>query len=146
MTPPAHGIYDTEDSVRLLLIKNSCFNIGSRGSGRQSGHSLVLTPAKPFKEEGSSFGVTPSLVRLHSHKRLGSVPPPRTHDVHPRVRLGLEPHFGPVKHEWLYRIALKITETLSPTTTTTWGYSRQGSQFLSSSVQAWQIISNRCNL
>ena len=34
--------------------------------------------------------------------------------VNPRVPLGLEPQFGPVRHEWLYRIAPKIVETLKP--------------------------------
>ena len=29
-----------------------------------------------------------------------------------RVRLGLESHFEPARHEWLYRIAPKIIETL----------------------------------
>ena len=32
----------------------------------------------------------------------------------PRVTLGLESHFGPVRHEWLYRIAPKIIETHKP--------------------------------
>ena len=34
--------------------------------------------------------------------------------VNPRVPLGPESHFGPVRHEWFYRIAPKIIETLKP--------------------------------
>ena len=39
--------------------------------------------------------------------------------VHPRVSLGLESHLGPVRHEWLYRIAPRIIERHN-TTMTTW--------------------------
>ena len=43
-----------------------------------------------------------------------SKPPPPAHGEKPRVPLGLESHFRPVWHEWLYRIAPKITEKLKP--------------------------------
>ena len=32
----------------------------------------------------------------------------------PRVPFGLESHFRPVRHEWLYYIAPKIIDTLKP--------------------------------
>ena len=38
----------------------------------------------------------------------------RTHGVNLRVPLGLESHFGPVRHRCLYHIAPKIIETLKP--------------------------------
>ena len=44
--------------------------------------------------------------------RSGSEPRPPAHGVNPRVPLG-ESHFGPVRHEWLHRIAPKIIETLN---------------------------------
>ena len=34
--------------------------------------------------------------------------------VNPRVTLGLESHFRPIRYEWVYRIAPKIIETLKP--------------------------------
>ena len=34
--------------------------------------------------------------------------------INPNAPLGLESHFGPVRHEWLYRIAPKIIETFKP--------------------------------
>ena len=41
-----------------------------------------------------------------------SEPRPPAHGANPRVPLGLESHFGPVRREWLHRIAPKIIETV----------------------------------
>ena len=46
-------------------------------------------------------GVMPSLLNFTD-----------AHGVNPRVSLGRESHFGPVRYEWLYRIAPKIIEML----------------------------------
>ena len=37
---------------------------------------------------------------------------PQAHGVNLRVPFGLESHFGPVRHEWLYPKAPKIIESI----------------------------------
>ena len=44
--------------------------------------------------------------------RPGSEPPSSTRGVNYCVLLGVESHLGPVRYEWLYRIAPQIIETL----------------------------------
>ena len=69
-----------------------------------------------FKEVGYSSEATPSLVRLHNHVWKSDAAWKRTSTTRarrkPRVPLGLESHFGPVRHKWSYRMALNIIETL----------------------------------
>ena len=50
-------------------------------------------------------------VTSDEQMRPGREPRP-AYGVNPRVLCSLESHFGPVSHEWLYRIARKIIETL----------------------------------
>ena len=56
------------------------------------------------------YVVAGSLVQ----SRLISIRVPEAASLVPRVPLGLYSHFGPVRHEWFYRIAPKIIETLKP--------------------------------
>ena len=102
---------------------------GSRGPGRQLARyrtsPLLLTPAQPFFR---SWGPLPELRRCSfactgtsdEQTRPGSEPYPSARGANPRVPLGLTSHLGPVRHEWLYRIAPRIIDTI-PTTTITWG-------------------------
>ena len=46
--------------------------------------------------------------------RPGSEPPRSARGVNPRIPLGLTSHRGPIRHEWLYRIAPRITDTYKP--------------------------------
>ena len=90
---------------------------GSRGQVTGPYHCADSSLAF-FKEVGSSsvlrrrrFTFT---VTSDEQTRLRSEPQLPAHGVNRRVPLGLESHFGPVRHEWLYRIAPKITETFKP--------------------------------
>ena len=130
--PRFHGVHGAEDSVRLLLTTNparsfSCprcqvYGISFKWFPRHwqtvgpvSGHSHCASLAF-FKEAGLSSGVTRFACTVTSDEqtRSGSKHRPPAHGVSPCVPFGLESHFGPVWHEWLYGIAPKIIETLKP--------------------------------
>ena len=53
-------------------------------------------------------------VTFDEQTRPGSEPHSLAHDLNPRVPLGLESHFRPGRHEWFYRLAPKIIETIKP--------------------------------
>ena len=86
--------------------------------GPISGPSPVDSSLAFCKEIGSSWGVTPSLVRWHRHVWWTDASRKRTSRVRarrkPSVSLGLVSHLGPVRHEWLYRIALRIIDIHKP--------------------------------
>ena len=69
-----------------------------------------MTAVYPFLK---GWGPFPELNRLWL-AYIGSEPRPAAHGVNPRGPLGLKSHFGLVRHELLYRLALKITEKLKP--------------------------------
>ena len=73
---------------------------------------LQLTLFKRGGVRFRSYAVPDSLAARQT--RPGSEPWPLAHGVNSRVPLGLESHFRPVKHEWLYRIARKIIQPLKP--------------------------------
>ena len=143
LNPPAHG--GTEGSVRLT--KNlacsflRCRLNGSRSLGRQLGRYRAPPSLESAHWEGPD--IQPFLKRwgplsdLRRHwfaytvtsdeqTRLGSEPRPHANGVSLRVALGLESDFGPVRHEWLYRITQRSLKRSSPITTTTWGHSQHG--------------------
>ena len=145
MTLSAHS--RAENSVRLLLTSNPARSFSYprcqvNGISFERFRRLCQTVGPisgPFDSADLSFTLLkrwrplPQLrclcctVTSDEQTRPGNEPRHSVHGVNPRVPLDLESHFGPIRHEWLYRIAPKITETLKRrTTTTTWGYSRHG--------------------
>ena len=105
MTPSAHC--GGEDSVRLLLNKNPARSFSCPWSQVHRLWQLARHRAPPVCRHWCA-----STVTSDEPTRSWSKPP--AHGVNHRVPLGLESHFGPVRHEGLYRIALRIIDTHKP--------------------------------
>ena len=131
-----------EDSVRLLLTKNPACSCNYPWCQVQ-GISFEWFPRlwQTFVPISGPSRVADTSTS-NEQTRPGSEPQPSAHGVNPRVPLGMASHFGPVRHEGLYRIAPRMIDTFvcvnhprGSTTTTWWGHSRQGS--ISLRVRPW---------
>ena len=139
MTPLSHD--GAEDSVRLLPTKNparsiSCpwcqvHGISLERFQRpwQTVDPIWVPPIVLAQWEGPD---TPSLVHLHKHVWWARVASrKRTSTLRARFKPPCSSswsgsHIGPVAMSGSTCITPKITEMLKPTTTATWGHSRQG--------------------
>ena len=129
MTPPTHS--GAEDSVRLLLTRNlahsfSCpwcqihgisferFPRPWQTVGPVSSPSYCADSSLDFFKEVrplpelSRLWFACTVTSLAQTRPRSKPPPPIAHGISPRVPLCLESLFGPVQHEWLYRITPKI--------------------------------------